>query len=210
MSFIDFLKFISDSPKISSGALQRGKSLGSANSSPKRRFNGVRKSAAAKSTGHDIVVVKPAKEPDSQDKDPYLLKLQNIPMFLPIMRGTINLPGMRDPEVLERLDPQDLLALCKRLQNYMALCSEHAASNQNQITNRIREVDFELCRLVTSLGERQKKFSKHIEKLSKINELSHQLNKCHVQLNRTLELMENLNNNLLIEHRLEPFVWTTG
>lgn len=47
---------------------------------------------------------------------------------------------MRDPEILERLDPQDLLGLCKRLQSYMALCSEHAASNQNQITNRIREV----------------------------------------------------------------------
>lgn len=86
-----------DSPKLSSkpsGALQRGKSLGSTNSSPTRRkFSATRKSTTTKSTGHDIVVVKPAKEPDSQDKDPYLLKLQNIPMFLPIMRGTLNLPG---------------------------------------------------------------------------------------------------------------------
>lgn len=48
---------------------------------------------------------------------------------------------MRDPEILERLDPQDLLGLCKKLQSYMALCSDHVASNQNQISNRIREVN---------------------------------------------------------------------
>lgn len=71
-------------------------------------------------------------------------------------------------------------------------------------------MDFELCRLVTTSGERQKKVSKNIEKLGRVVELSHQLNKCHVQLNKTLELMETLNNNLPIEHRLEPFVWTTG
>lgn len=49
---------------------------------------------------------------------------------------------MRDPEILERLDPQDLFGLCKRLQNYMALCADHAAKNQNDITNRIRDVSY--------------------------------------------------------------------
>lgn len=71
--------------------------MGSAGNSPARKkFNAPRKipGLASKSgTGHEIVVVKPAKEPESQEKDPYLLKLQSIPMFLPIMRGTLNLPG---------------------------------------------------------------------------------------------------------------------
>ena len=49
---------------------------------------------------------------------------------------------MRDPEILERLDPQDLLGLCKKLQNYMSLCVNCATKNQNQIINRIREVIF--------------------------------------------------------------------
>lgn len=47
---------------------------------------------------------------------------------------------MRDPEILERLDPQDMFGLCKRLQSYMAQCADHVAKNQNQITNRIRDV----------------------------------------------------------------------
>lgn len=72
------------------------------------------------------------------------------------------------------------------------------------------QVEFDMCRLVTTLGERQKKVSKQAEKLSKVTELSHQLNKCHIQLNQTLELMENLNNSLPMDSRLEPFVWTTG
>ncbi|KAK6637327.1 hypothetical protein RUM44_007742 [Polyplax serrata] len=207
---------IGDSPKITSKqlAFQRGKSLSSAGNSPARRkFGGARKMSeliTKGATGHDIVVVKAAKEPETQDKDPYLLKLQSIPMFLPIMRGTVNLPGMRDPEILERLDPQDMFGLCKRLQSYMAQCADHVAKNQNQITNRIRDVDFELCHLVTSLGEKQKKLSKQAEKISKVTEISLMLNKCHMQLNQTLEVLEDLNNDLPVELRLEPFVWTTG
>ena len=42
--------------------------------------------------------------------------LQSIPMFLPVMRGTLSLPAMRDPEVLERLQPNHVLNMCTRLQ----------------------------------------------------------------------------------------------
>jgi hypothetical protein len=31
----------------------------------------------------------------------FMMYLQEIPTFLPIMRGTLGLPGARDPEVLE-------------------------------------------------------------------------------------------------------------
>jgi Tumour suppressor protein len=37
-------------------------------------------------------------------------------MFLPVMRGTLSLPAMRDPEVLERLTPNHVLNMCTRLQ----------------------------------------------------------------------------------------------
>jgi len=146
----DSNQFLVDSPKLSTkhlGGLQRGKSLGSAGNSPARTRKpfSVRKTVGNNSKAHDIVVVKPGKDPESQDKDAHLQKLQNIPMFLPIMRGTLNLPGMRDPEVLEKLDPQDFLAFCKRLQSYMGQCADHVATNQNQITSRVREVNDRDC-----------------------------------------------------------------
>lgn len=37
-------------------------------------------------------------------------------MFLPVMRGTLSLPAMRDPEVLERLHPNHVINMCTRLQ----------------------------------------------------------------------------------------------
>lgn len=42
-------------------------------------------------------------------------------MFLPVMRGTLSLPAMRDPEVLERLQPTHVYNLCSRLQVNLAL-----------------------------------------------------------------------------------------
>lgn len=60
------------------------------------------------------------------------------------------------------------------------------------------------------MTERQRKYAKYAEKLGKVHEVSHQLNRCHMVLNQTLESMETLNNMLPPDERLEPFVWTTG
>lgn len=61
-------------------------------------------------------------------------------MFLPIMRGTLNLPAVRDPEVLERLDPQPLFSLCQRYQTHLTSCANLIATEQNIITQKVREV----------------------------------------------------------------------
>lgn len=64
--------------------------------------------------------------------------------------------------------------------------------------------------MVILATDRQRKYAKYADKLGKVQELSHQLNRCHMLLNQTLESMETLNNYLSIDDRLEPFVWTTG
>lgn len=131
-------------------------------------------------------------------------------MFLPIMRATLNLPAARDPEVLERLDPLPLQKFCTRYQTHLTACANLVATEQNALTQKIREVDTELTKIISAAYEKQKRFAKYAEKLSKVQELSHQLNRCHMLLNQTLESIETLNNHLEIEDRLEPFVWTTG
>lgn len=131
-------------------------------------------------------------------------------MFLPIMRATLNLPAARDPEVLERLDPIPLQKFCVRYQTHMTTCANLIATEQNTLTQKVREIDGEITRIINTAYEKQKRFAKYAEKLSKVQELSHQLNRCHMLLNQTLESIETLNNYLEIEDRLEPFVWTTG
>ncbi|KAK7873285.1 hypothetical protein R5R35_011351 [Gryllus longicercus] len=204
---------IGDSPKLpqkQSGQLQRGKSLGNPTG---RKGSGImsrKPLPTLNKSAHNIVVVKPAVSAEATDKDPDLLRLQATPMFLPIMRGTLNLPAMRDPEVLERLDPSGLLGLCLKYQQHMSICSELVSNEQAHLAHRIRDLDSEISRLMAVMTERQKKYAKYAEKLNKVHELSHQLNRCHMVLNQTLESMETLNNSLPVEERLEPFVWTTG
>lgn len=109
---------------------------------------------------HNIVVVKPAQGGPSVEKDPDILrlqvsitfyfvttiynysnKLQSIPMFLPIMRATLNLPAARDPEVLERLNPAPLHKFCSRYQSHLTACANLVATEQNLLTQKVREVN---------------------------------------------------------------------
>lgn len=92
-------------------------------------------------SAHNIVVVRGATPTSAAtEKDPEILRLQSIPMFLPIMRATLNLPAARDPEVLERLDPTPIRNLCLRYQHHLTAAANLVATEQNQITHKIREV----------------------------------------------------------------------
>ncbi|XP_034939098.1 LOW QUALITY PROTEIN: BLOC-1-related complex subunit 5 [Chelonus insularis] len=198
---------IGDSPKTSNKQhLIRGKSVGSSDVTRRKSSLGLRKSTSNKA--HNIVIVKPAISDPDTDKDPDLVKLQRIPMFLPIMRGTLNLPpGVRDPEILERLDPIGLFNLCARYQHHLNANAQMIAAEQTALCVNI---DAEVNKIMAQAVERQKKFAKFAEHMNKVHELSKQLTKCHMQLNQTLESLETLNNMLPIKDRLEPFVWTTG
>lgn len=157
---------------------------------------------------HNIVVVKPAQADPTADKDPDLVKLQSIPMFLPIMRGTLNLPpGVRDPEVLERLDPVGLFNLCARYQHHLNTNAQMIATEQAALCINM---ETEMNKMLNLAVDRQKRFARFAEQLNKVHELSRQLTRCHSLLNQTLESLETLNNLLPVEERLEPFVWTTG
>lgn len=61
-------------------------------------------------------------------------------MFLPIMRGTVNLPEARDPEVLERLDSAALYRLCVHLRDYLNQCATTVAKDQGRIFEDIKKV----------------------------------------------------------------------
>ncbi|CAL1674188.1 unnamed protein product [Lasius platythorax] len=206
---------IGDSPKMTNkqSQLYRGKSIGAGEIS--RRKNSLStinhrhtKTNTSDNKIHNIVVVKPAQADPTADKDPDLVKLQSIPMFLPIMRGTLNLPpGVRDPEVLERLDPVGLFNLCARYQHHLNTNAQTIAAEQVALCTNV-EVEF--AKALNLAVDRQKKFAKFAEQLNKVHELSRQLTRCHSLLNQTLESFETLNNLLPIEDRLEPFVWTTG
>ncbi|XP_018305950.1 loss of heterozygosity 12 chromosomal region 1 protein homolog [Mycetomoellerius zeteki] len=204
---------IGDSPKMTNKQSQiyRGKSIGAGEISRQKNSVGAthnQKKINISDKTHSIVVVKPAQIDPTADKDPDIVKLQSIPMFLPIMRGTLNLPpGVRDPEVLERLDPVGLFNLCARYQHHLNTNAQIIAAEQVTLC---ASMETEFGKALNLTVDRQKKFAKFAEQINKVHELSRQLTRCHSLLNQTLESLETLNNLLPIEERLEPFVWTTG
>ncbi|XP_060533257.1 BLOC-1-related complex subunit 5 [Cylas formicarius] len=195
---------IGDSPKLANKQLIKSKSTTT------RRLQSSKPAPKSKNSRNIVVVREAETISNVTDKDPDVLRLQSIPMFLPIMRATLSLPAARDPEVLERLDPTPIRNLCLRYQHHLTSSANLVATEQNLLTQKIREVDADISKIVTVATDNQKKFAKYVEKFSKVQELSHQLNRCHMLLNEILESMETLNNHLDIEDRLEPFVWTTG
>ncbi|XP_026681821.1 BLOC-1-related complex subunit 5 isoform X2 [Diaphorina citri] len=193
-----------DSPKLVSKHLSRAKSAQMKSSLLKKA------SQITSSTGHNIVVVKEAAPEAGPDSDPELQRLKNIPMFLPIMRGTVNLPEARDPEVLERLDSAALYRLCVHYQEYLTSCATTVAKDQALIFDDMKRVDSLVSSLVKSYTECEAQVNSASERLHRIPDLSMHLSHTHLLLNQTVDTLERLNNSLPLEHRLEPFVWTTG
>lgn len=56
------------------------------------------------------------------------------------MRGTVSLPANRDPEVLERLQPDHLKNMCNRMQVHLNASATQVAADQVHISAKIKEV----------------------------------------------------------------------
>ncbi|XP_055299996.1 BLOC-1-related complex subunit 5 [Sitodiplosis mosellana] len=161
----------------------------------------------AKSMAHDIVVVREANR--KNEIDPDIQRLQSIPQFLPVMRGTVSLPANRDPEVLERLHPEHFKNMCNRMEAHLNASATQVGNDQAHITAKMKEVDYEATKVFNSFTEKQKLYSTYAEQFSKLHHVTQQLSRCNVLLNQNIESMEILNNMLDIDDRLPPFLWKT-
>lgn len=133
--FTGFVFHLPDSPKLTNKQLVKNKS------SITRRNTQSKQNKNKNSNAHNIVVVRGAvTSTPTTENDEDVMRLKSIPMFLPIMRATLSLPAARDPEVLERLDPTPFRNLCLRYQHHLTAAANLVATEQNQLSNRIREV----------------------------------------------------------------------
>jgi len=201
-------KPIGDSPKKTSD--KTGKSGRFMSPRLGRSFNKERLAASRHNTL--VTVHRDLKLSPDIRHDPDIVRLQEIPAFLPIMRGSIatGRGGQDDPEILNRLDSEPIYCLMKRYQDHLRACATVVASDQGNINKMVREVDGAVSVVTSVFQDRHKKYQKHCERLGMVREISRNLAKCHMLLNENIDMLDALNNILPVEHRLEPFVWTTG
>lgn len=198
---------IGDSPKIRNKSHSGSRNVRSNSISSTTSRKPIKLKQRPVSTAHNIIVVKPAsKEPD---RDPDIVRIQNIPMFLPVMRGTLSGSSSRDPEILERLQPIHFHNICNRMLMHYNICASKVAAEQQLIGNKIKEVDHRIAKLFAAYVEKQKAYAVYAEQFSKIRSISQHLTRCNNLLNQNIESLEALNNMLDVEDRLEPFVWKT-
>ncbi|XP_078000392.1 BLOC-1-related complex subunit 5-like [Glandiceps talaboti] len=152
----------------------------------------------------NIVVVRTAQR-NTDSPDPELSKMHDIPTFLPIMRGALNIPNMEDPNVLDKIDSKQALMLCVRYQEHLKQCAEAVSFDQNTLANRIKEVDQSINTIMASMTERQKKFAKYAEHIQKIEEMSAVLKRVQMNVDQLVPLMDRLNSVLPDDDRLESF-----
>ncbi|XP_033101946.1 BLOC-1-related complex subunit 5-like [Anneissia japonica] len=155
---------------------------------------------------NDIVVVAEGSSPKlDSGLNVELQKMHDIPTFLPIMRGTLNVPSMEDPNVLDKLDSSKLYALSVRYQEHLKSCSEAVTFDQNSLTQRVKEIDSEISAITNTLSERQKKFAKYAEHIQKINEMSSTVKRIQMAVDQLIPTMNMLNSMLPETERLEQF-----
>lgn len=99
--------------------------------------------------------------------------------------------------------------MCARLQTHFNACAKKVATDQQQISLLVKEIDQEVSAQQSQLIEKQKTFSTYAETFCKVRQISQMLTRCNALLNENIESFETLNNALPPEYRLEPFAWKT-
>lgn len=153
---------------------------------------------------HDIIVVADG-QVNIKDPDPELTRLNTIPTFFPIMRGSLNLPNSsRDFDVLEKLDFKHLLNLCLRYQDHLKQLAESVAFDQNALCIRIKEIDSFIMKLMNIMTERQKRYAKYAEQFQRTSETVLVLNRVKDAISSIVPKIETLNRMLPADEQLEP------
>ena len=75
------------------------------------------------------------------EEDQDFKALQKLPKFSPLMRGSLNLPVMRDSGILDKMDSKDAISFINRYEEHLKLCSQTITVDQVVLASRMKEID---------------------------------------------------------------------
>jgi len=85
-------------------------------------------------------------------EDLELVRLAEIPSFLPVMQGE------HSQDILARLNHEPLSRMLQRYEDHLRTCATLVAAEQGNLNKQVREVDASLASVVSALQDRQKKY----------------------------------------------------
>jgi len=199
----------SDSPRLSPRSLHSknkppppSATTSSSSSSSTASTKDVTKEAPT--TKHNIVIVKDGTVIE-KDPDPEFTKLNTIPVFYPIMRGSLNVPtSSRDADMLDKMNHEQLLTLCMRYQEHLRQLADAVSFDQNALCVRIKEIDCAIHMLLNLMQEKQKKHHKYADQFQRVSETLSVLNRVKDSIDNISPRLERLNQMLPESEQLEP------
>ncbi|XP_003741112.1 uncharacterized protein LOC100899746 [Galendromus occidentalis] len=163
-----------------------------------------RNSPKSSSLRHSIVTVHEGNaEEDTLRNDAAMIALHNVPQFFPIIRETVRNPVMREINTPTKLDVLAAHSLVTKYQTVLRENAEDIARNQQQLSQRVQDMDYAIGTLHQILQEKSRKLAKQTEQLSSISQIKALLNSSKMCLRKSEETLNRINGCLPPEHRME-------
>jgi len=170
--------------------------------------------APGKSATSDAIIVvhsgKLVKEETAED-DPNLMRIREVPLCHPLLKGPASLSNEKSsksrqappPDATVRLKYKEALTMGVRYQEHLRRCADAVAFDQNSLCTRVKEIDFAVNTLMAMLTERQKKYAKLAEQVSKTSDILQSVRSIRTTVDGLIPLMNDINSELPEHLRLE-------
>ncbi|XP_067951223.1 BLOC-1-related complex subunit 5-like [Watersipora subatra] len=162
------------------------------------QYENLSKDEDGKST---LVVVRDGAVPKMTLDSNELQLLRDIPEFKPLLVEGV-------PQSLPKMNTKSVLAICKTYQDHLQVCGESVATEQRQISAKMKEVDLAVKVMMDRLTERQKAYAKAAEQLKKTSDITQSLKKMRTHVMETEEMLRQLNEELPEYLRLQPYTFS--
>jgi len=143
-------------------------------------------------------------ESSAEEENPLLTRINNIKLSRPILWDPDNFPWTKR-RLSKTVDVDSTLNIIKIYEDKLDSNSQILVTKQNEIMQRIKEVDNSVALMYKAYSVRQKQYAKHAEKMYRVSDLIRTLSKCQVAFNESISTIDMLNNMLPEEERLEKF-----
>lgn len=159
-----------------------------------------------RSTASQVIVVNPGQDDkDDLQQDETFQKLKNIPVFYPILRNSLNIPGVKDEaDVSSKFDHRSVFTFFHKFQEYLAQSTENLCAEQTNLGAKVRETDYAISSVLNCLIERQKYLARLQADLNKTQEINNQLVKITATLQEIVPMAQAINELLPPAERLPP------
>ncbi|VBB27192.1 unnamed protein product [Acanthocheilonema viteae] len=151
----------------------------------------------AKTKGKVIVVKQRtnAAGPSCTRDDEVIKRFLQIPKFYPILKSSLNQPGLRDPpETILKINALPILKFAYRLQEHLSRCANTVVMEQESLGNSMKDMDRDIALLLLQFNDRKRSMDRFQNYLEKISDLQ-----AHVSNLRQSYSLDDLLNAMSLE-----------